>query len=528
MHNGIVRVKTFHTSLYLLISMLLIAGVLQIWHRHTAFNVPWLPGEKQKIWSIEAKVEFFATGNPVKASLAIPNSQAGFKRIGEHTASPGYGLAFTDEGMSGKNLGRRAEWSIREAGGKQTLYYRIDVLAENTFESTNVSSNKVPEIKKSLTGAGPYVTEARQILARAEARSADGFTLTRELIREFNTQIQSAAFLAQKKNRSQWLVELLWEANIPAREVFSLSLEDGRRRLSLNSLIQVFEEATLGGSVYELFNPETGRQGRTLNQFLWENQSGSLLDLIGGEQSSVYFSVIEQDVPTSQVQEVFATKSNGFSNNAYLDFSIHSLPVEEQAMFKGILLIPVGVLLVVFMRIFIGLRTSGTFMPVLIAIAFIQTSLITGLVGFILIVGVGLIIRSYLSRLNLLLVARISAVIISVIIMIATFSVLASQLGLNAGLKITFFPMIILSWTIERMSILWEEEGAQEVLIQGGGSLFVALLAYALMMNDTVRHLTFNFLGLQLILLAGILAMGNYTGYRLFEIWRFNHLAKKT
>lgn len=519
--------QTSRTSFYILVSILLVAGSLHIWHRHTAFNVPWLPGEKQQIWTIEAKVEFFATGDSVKASLAIPNVQAGFKRIGEHTASPGYGLAFTDAGMAAQSAGRRAQWSIREAAGKQTLYYRIDVLEEPSAEAPSINSSEIPRIKKNLIGTGPYVTEARQMLARAKARSADGFTLARELIREFNTQKQSAEFLAQSQSRSLWLVELLGEADVPAREVFSLLLEDGRRHLSLNSLIQVFEVSASNNNTYEFFNPETGRQGKSANQFLWEDRSGSLLDLIGGNQSSVYFSVIRQEVPTGRVQEIFSGAGNDFSDNAYLDFSIHSLPVEEQAMFKGILLIPVGVLLVVFMRIFVGLRTSGTFMPVLIAIAFIQTSLITGLVGFILIVGVGLMIRSYLSRLNLLLVARISAVIIAVIIMIATFSVVASQLGLNAGLKITFFPMIILSWTIERMSILWEEEGAQEVFIQGGGSLFVAVLAYALMMNDVVRHLTFNFLGVQLLLMVAILVMGNYTGYRLFELWRFSHFLKK-
>lgn len=108
-------------------------------------------------------------------------------------------------------------------------------------------------------------------------------------------------------------------------------------------------------------------------------------------------------------------------------------------------------------------------------------------------------IRSYLSYLNLLLVARISAVIIMVIGMIAIFSIMAYKFGLTEGMKITFFPMIILAWTIERMSILWEEEGAKEVMIQGGGSLLVAILAYLAMNLDWVRHLTFNFMGIQLI-----------------------------
>ena len=86
--------------------------------------------------------------------------------------------------------------------------------------------------------------------------------------------------------------------------------------------------------------------------------------------------------------------------------------------------------------------------------------------------------------------------------------------------------MIILSWTIERMSILWEEEGPKEVLKQGFGSLLTAVLAYLAMNNPWVRHITFNFLGVQLILMAVILLLGNYTGYRLLELRRFQPLAK--
>ena len=81
--------------------------------------------------------------------------------------------------------------------------------------------------------------------------------------------------------------------------------------------------------------------------------------------------------------------------------------------------------------------------------------------------------------------------------------------------------MIILAWTIERMSILWEEEGPKEVLIQGGGSLFVAVLAYLLMTQPLIQHLAFNFPELHLCLLALILLVGRYTGYRLTELSRF-------
>jgi hypothetical protein len=82
--------------------------------------------------------------------------------------------------------------------------------------------------------------------------------------------------------------------------------------------------------------------------------------------------------------------------------------------------------------------------------------------------------------------------------------------------------MVIIAWTIERMSILWEEEGGGEVLIQGAGSLFVAICAFLAMSTPVASHLTFNFPELHLVVLGVILLMGQYTGYKLSELKRFH------
>ncbi|MFC6671209.1 inactive transglutaminase family protein [Marinobacterium aestuariivivens] len=493
---------------YAVVALLFLAGLALSLYRHFTFEVPWLPGEKRQIWSIEAKVEFNAGRGPVKASLAIPGTQTGFTLLNESAASPGYGLSFLEQ-----NGGTRAEWTIRNADGPQELYYRVDMLADPNARPRSPAS--IPGIV-SHSVQEPYATAIEQVLMQARARSADAFSLTRELIRELDSRQQNAQLLAQYRDKNRLLVEMLNRAGISARLVKGLVLEDGRRRQSLVDLLQVFDEDRV-----EIIDPASGQPGQRENLLLWEYHSSPVLDLVGGVHSRVTFSMIEQEQP---VRLALAKK---FEESNLLNFSIHTLPLEEQALFKGILLIPIGVLVVVLMRVLVGLKTSGTFMPVLIAMAFIQTSLATGLIGFLLIVSMGLVIRSYLSHLNLLLVARISAVIIMVIGIISLFSVLAYKLGLTEGLKITFFPMIILSWTIERMSLLWEEEGPKEVLSQGGGSLLVAVLAYLAMNNDLIRHLTFNFLGLQLVVMAAVLLLGNYTGYRLLELKRFHPLAKE-
>ncbi|MDW7748932.1 UUP1 family membrane protein [Halomonas sp.] len=489
---------------YLIVAFLLVTGVALSIHRHVQFEVPWTPGEQRQVWEIEAQVNFTADGGPAKVNMALPSSQQGYRILTEHTASPGYGLAFLEE-----NGGRRAEWSTREATGDQQLYYSVQALVAPESRNPAIES---PPLRRDIVWETPYDTAASQVIERAWSRSADPFTFARELIADFTEERQgeNARLLLTQFDRTPLLVRLLNQAGVPAREVSGLLLEHGRRRQSLTSWIQVFDD-----EAWALFDPRTGTRGRPDNLLLWESAGQAVLEVQGGSNSRVGFSMLSRNQPAA------AAVRSQLADDTLLNFSIHSLPLEDQALFQTILLIPIGALMVVILRVLVGIKTSGTFMPVLIALAFIQTTLVTGLVGFLLVVAVGLVIRNYLSYLNLLLVARVTAVIITVIAIISVFSVLSYRFGLNAGLTITFFPMIILSWTIERMSILWEEEGPKQVLIQGGGSLLTAVLAYLAMNNPWIRHITFNFLGVQLILMALILLLGNYTGYRLLELRRF-------
>jgi len=160
-------------------------------------------------------------------------------------------------------------------------------------------------------------------------------------------------------------------------------------------------------------------------------------------------------------------------------------------------------------------------MPVLIALAFRETQLLWGIGLFSLMVGLGLAFRFYLDRLQLLLVPRLASVLIMVVVLMVSLSVVTNKLGLERALSVALFPMVILTMTIERMSIVWEERGAGEALKQGMGSLLVATLSYLLMSLERVEHLMFVFPELLLLLLAGTLMLGRYTGYRLVELHRF-------
>lgn len=504
-------------NLYFLVLLLIGSGIGLTLYKHFSLGFPLWPADKTQVWTIEAKIEFEANGDPVIISFALPNEPPNLVNIQEDFASSGYGFS-----QSEKNGERRAQWTARTASGRQTLYYRLDV-----YEKPGAHIHTAPELPSAITAPEldePFKTAAQTLVNEIHQRSANAETFTSELLKALNDPLpeQNVRLLLgdrpSSRFKAQLAMDLLALKGIPTRIARGLFLEGGRRRQSLSNFIEIHN-----GLHWLLFDPITGMPGIPEQFILWQRGGQSLLDVVGGRRSKVHFSMIENVRATRDL----AVRYGEHTEAALVDFSIYSLPIEEQNAFKYILLIPIGALVVVIMRLLVGVHTSGTFMPILIALAFIKTSLITGLLIFLLVVGTGLIIRAYLSKLNLLLVARISAVIIVVVAIMAAISIISQKLGFSQALTVTFFPMIILAWTIERMSILWEEEGPKEVMVQGGGSLLVAVITYLCITNRVVEYLTFNFPELLLVNLGLILILGQYSGYRLTELRRFQPMAEQ-
>lgn len=484
------------------IALILIAlGVGHSAYRHMVQDVAWLPGDTERIWDVEAMITLQARGEPVTVRLTVPDDPPGFVRMGEHTASPGYGLSFIEDRQ------RRAEWTVREAEGPQVLYYRAQF---TTVEPDHTAFESRPE-PGFVTWPTSLQVAAGDVLDGAYRESADGISLAAAIVRRLqDDDNQNAQLLLSELAPEQVLVRLLHQADVPARTVQGLVLEDGRRRQPLRPVVQVFADGE-----WRLFDAAAGGRVDPTELLLWEQTGGPVLEVTGGDDSAISFSMMET------LQPAATTGSGQVLSEAIFNLSIYSLPISEQAIFRSILLLPLGALVVVFFRVVIGLETSGTFMPVLIALAFLKMSLLPGLATFLLVIAGGLVLRQAMAHLNLLLVARVSVVIVCVIGLVALLSVVSFHLGFTEAPSMPFFPMIILAWTIERLSILWEEEGPREVFHQGGGSLLTAVAAYMVMQGSWVQYWMFNFLGLQLVVLALIIILGSYTGYRLTELWRF-------
>ncbi len=475
-------------------------------------GLPLMPGEFREVWTIESKVTFKPASGPVEVALQMPEALGGWVMLDEHFASSGFGFAVDDS-----NGRPEARWTRQVLEHPATLYYKIQAYraSDSALGDYPVRVGDRPRLEADEAAAMERLVEVLR------ENSAGPESLTRLMVQYFNRDDSGpdAAFLKDSYSGEPeaLMLDVLAFADIPAHQLRGIRLQDGRRRQTLTTLLEIYD-----GQHWLVFDPVTADIGLPGDFFVWQRGPGAALRVVGGRDSRLEFALLSNNLPAKTV----VSMEEESENYALLDFSIYALPVEQQGAFKGLLLIPVATFVVVVLRILVGIKTSGTFMPVLIAIAFLQTTLSVGLVIFLTLISVGLWIRSWLSHLNLLLVARVSAVVIVVILLMALLAVISYKLGLDQALTVTFFPAIILSWTVERMSILWEEEGGREVLVQGSGSLFVAVLAYLVMSVPLVEHLTFNFPELLLSLLGVVLLFGKYTGYRLSELYRFRDMVK--
>ena len=314
------------------------------------------------------------------------------------------------------------------------------------------------------------------------------------------------------------VISILAGARIPARQVNILLLKDGLRHGKLMPWLQIYD-----GKEWLAFDPySSGESGFPDNSLIWHIGNQPLLTVKGGKAAKIEFSVHKQ----FHEAEYIAQQRSEVKHSSVMALSLFNLPIQTQNVYRVLLMMPLGALLIVVLRNLIGIKSFGTFMPILIALAFRETELAWGLVLFTILVALGLMLRFYLEYLYLLLVPRLAAVLIIVVILMLLVSLLTHKLGIDRGLSVALFPMVIITMTIERMSLVWEELGPAEALQQGIGSLFIASLGYLLMTNPVLEHLIFVFPELLLCLLAITLLLGRYTGYRLTELWRFRALLK--
>jgi hypothetical protein len=445
--------------------------------------------------------------------MFVPPLAQDYVSLNESFISNNYGVS-----INRADGNRKVTWSSRRASGKQTLYYRLVLTKRYSGEQAKA---KGPIFRDSIPVEGAEKIAAEALLAPIRQHSADVETFISETIKRVNNASDDNVKLllggdASTPNKAKVIELLLSIAHVPMQRVHTIRLATD---------IQQSPELWLrsfNGDKWLYFNPDSGEQGMPVDRLVWWIGDDNLVTLEGGKQAQVSFSL-----DNSEMNAIRLAKLTDENTDAdFLEYSLYGLPLQTQQTFMIMIMIPIGVLVILILRNLGGLQTLGTFTPVLIALAFREMQLGYGIMFFTIITALGLSLRSYLEHLKLQMLPRLSVVLTFVVVLIAVISLFSHKLGLERGLSVALFPMVILTMTIERLSITWEERGGGHAFKVAIGTLFAATLAHLLMSVPELNYFIFTFPAVLMILVGFMLAMGRYRGYRLTELFRFKAFLK--
>lgn len=500
---------------WIVLSFLLVTiGGLVFAYKSAVLGYPVLPDRTGEQWVIQLRLEIEPADGPVLASILLPARPAGFTLSDENFVSRGFGLTIEEDVFR-----RQADWAIRRLPAPKTLYYRATVITDVHRRRLARAPDQPlpPQLDE------PWASALTDIVEEVRAESADVESFAAEVLDHLRggTDPNVSLFLEDadsQADRARLAQTILAAEQIPSLLLRGIALQKDIQRAPLKTMLGVWD-----GKDWLVFDPGTGQRGLPQDFMVWWRGDEDLASIRGGLIRDLQISVKMRPVSSLDL----AAKRAELRDSFFGRISLLHLPVQTQSVYEVLLLVPFGILVIVLLRNFIGLSSFGTFAPVLIALSFRETELLKGVLLFMMIVSLGLMFRFYLERLRLLLVPRLAAVVTIVVLLMTAISLFSNQFGYETGLSVSLFPMVIISLVIERMSIVWEERGAETSIREGLGSLLMAALAYSVISLDVLEYWVTVFPEVNLMVLGLIVALGRYTGFRLTELIRFRELAKQ-
>ncbi len=182
-----------------------------------------------------------------------------------------------------------------------------------------------------------------------------------------------------------------------------------------------------------------------------------------------------------------------------------------------LLALPLGAVIVVFVRSVLGWKTFGLFTPMLLALAYLQSGPIAGPTISTAAILVGMIAAPFLRRLELSRVAFLGTLIAIVVTALG-----ALALRLDNLVLVSAFPVVVTALVVERWWNAWESEGPKQAVRMTATTLVVALLIQGLVAAPLMVSLATKApLAIPGSAIFLMILLGRYQGLRLSELGRF-------
>jgi hypothetical protein len=495
-------------TLFLLTAMVILYRV--IW-----LDYPVLPLAKGQSWQLLVTVSLTPKSENSELSLGLPLEHAGDIIIEERFISGAYTFNILKQGPN-----RVCIWSGSGHNEPSEITYKAMIQSRSrhlVVTQSPLLSPYPPAMTREEQKVAERVARRWQDLSPMTRFQAVASTIRGELVtpHQKDDSFRLWQIVQGKHHRADAALALLRASELPARPVEGLRLMEGVQSLPLK-WIEVWT-----GRTWSNLNPEKGEiYQETVSLLPLAVGTLPAVRTIDAELSDIRWMLSRQIVSQWKLLYERMIRSAHFLDR----WSLLQLPPEFQGTFRILLLVPIGALIISFMRNVIGLPSFGIFMPMLMALAFRSTGTLYGIAIFCGVLAIGFAMRSLLDRLHLLLVPRLSVILTLVVACFTVIALVGNKMGIREFMAVGLIPFVILTLTIERFFILIEESGIRDAVITAAGSIAVALITYGIISWELLQLTFFVYPELILTVAAFQILLGRYTGYRLSELFRFRTL----
>lgn len=478
----------------------------------------------QTVFDVEVVQSVEAQGESVRLQTFLPLSDGRQRIVDERNQSGD--LPFSAKTVDGNRVGT---WHAGDVSGRQTVVYAFRAVASAVrfeiapefrvgepargvdrawLEPTEVIQSADPEVIELAASLvpedGSLLGFLRAAFDRVQALGFKPFKGTTDALTALRLGEASC------NGRSRLLAALLRAQGVPARLVGGVVLTSGTKRTS-----HQWVEAWVGGH-WVPFDPTNRHFAEIPFDYLALYRGDEVLFKHTSDVGFRYhFSIKRELVPRQELEQ--KRQVLGF----WAVFSELGIPLD---LLKIVIMIPLGAVVIVLFRNVLGLRTFGTFLPVLIAAAARSTGFLWGALGFVILILAVSLLRHVLKRLELLHSPQLAVLLTMVIGSMLLLAVLAHRAGLSDLARVSLFPVAILAITAERFSMMEDEEGRREAWWTMLRTLVVVGFCYLTMQSLSLQILMLGFPELLLVIIAVDIWLGRWIGLRFTEWLRFRPL----
>ena len=291
-------------------------ALYSIYYKIEDWGLSFNPSKKTNIWTIEAHVTFEPTGEPIKVSIAKPTFSEDFKILDESIVAKKY-QTIRD------NKNNRIILTAKNLTERQDIYYQL-LLFDNEQTVGKIKAPTPAKPKKPVLD-DQSLLNIQQLIASAQEMNGDA---PQKIIRFVNQETPDASVVAllPLKNSPQEMLDVIQNAlslqGIPNRRARGIKLAESKVSFTPDYMLEAYVDGQ-----WKLYDINTGKKGKPENFVLYQRGGISLIDVEGGEDSSIQFSVMKSITSTAKLAGRRA-ELNGQASS--FNMSVFNLPVLEQ------------------------------------------------------------------------------------------------------------------------------------------------------------------------------------------------------